>query len=133
MQDGEEHRSFEIEAEAAVADGVATVGDAPEALEDQCGPDDPGGGAIGVTLAGLVMGGQDRGILGEAGVGAKEAVEGIDDLLADLGARTLPFDELEVGALAVGFGAREHGRKPYHDKRRNFFLEVTTKEGNKSV
>ena len=105
VQDSEEHRPFDIEAKAAVAEGVATAGEVPAALEDHGGPDDLGGGGVGVDLAGLVMGGRDRGVIGEAGAGAEEAVEGIYDLLADLGARPLAFVELEVDAHAVRFGA----------------------------
>ena len=66
--------------------------------------------------------------MGEARAGEQQAVEGAacpeqvptaergDDALAHLGAGAFIRDKLAVAALAVGFGAEEHGARLRHYK-----------------
>ena len=119
MQDGEEHGALEIEAEAAPAQGGAqrgaAAGEVPEPLEDQAGAEveADGIGVVGGAEHGRLLG--ELGAVGEQafeGAGAGEAVvaaEVGDDALADLGAHAEGLDDLQIGMLAVGFEAEEHG------------------------
>jgi hypothetical protein len=122
VQHRQEDGAFDSELEAAVGqevaeDGLAT-GLLPEAFEDQ-GRADAASGKDGQLAAGL--GGEQQGVLGEAGSGGEQRVEltgglqvvepaeGGEDAL--LGAAVVPgiFDELEVAARARGFDAEEQG------------------------
>ena len=69
----------------------------------------------------LVQGVDDQRLFGEAGAGSEqgfessvglesvESAEGGDDALAGAAVAPVIFDDLQVAAVAGGFGAEEHG------------------------
>ena len=140
MQDGEEHGAFDVELEAAggegAAEGLVATGEFPERFEHESGPEDAGAGAGG---EGGVAGSEDGGVFGEAGGGEEQAVEGAgglelveaaeggEDALADPVAVTGGLDELDVGMLAGGLGAEEHGADACHYIIHAILFQITPK------
>jgi hypothetical protein len=122
MQDGEEEGPLDIELEPPpvqqLLDDPLAPCLSPEPLEDEGGPDAPGGDGGQLPLG--VSREQEDG-LGQAGARDQQGVElsgllelvespqGDDDPLPWSAALPAVLDDREVGAWAGGLGAEEHG------------------------
>ncbi len=122
MQHGEEDGPLDVELEAAsfqqLLDDPLAAGLLPEPLEDEDGPDVPGGDGGELSL-GVCR--QEEDVATQSCPREQEAIElaglleliespqGGDDALPWSPVFPAVLDDLEVGAWAGGLGAEEHG------------------------